>query len=414
MARIPPEEIEPHPHSFADRAGRLFYWRGELYRAFRRDVEGTFAALLDDGVLDELARRRLLIETEPTELELDGYGLVVRHRRIPFPSYPNEWCAPMFKSAVLALLDLATELAQDGLTLKDAHPWNVVFDGATPVWVDVGSIQPDGDPVWAAAREFVRFCLNPLLLMAAGRVRLARHLLPEYEGVDAADAAAAPFRTRRIGRRMAALAGQARRPGPASRALFFRRLREAIASIEVVYDTHGDLRDDGDGAPELDPLLTSLAPASALTVDSPSAARRIAERGALVVALDRREATTARLFEVARDEGARILPLVMDVTLPTPSRGIREHWQIAATSRLRSEVVVALGVVGPVHAAYGLPVPRILEALASFATRALVVDAPATLDSEPDAWPGRVERVGSLSVVTLETDGRSRIGARHA
>jgi hypothetical protein len=403
MSRIPPAEVDWHQHSFADPDGRLFRWRGELYRALRGRAP-LQAQLLDEGVLAELSKLGLLIETERTELELEGFELVLRHRSVPFVSYPNEWSAPMFKDAVLILLDLAAKLASRGLMLKDAHPWNVLFDGTKPVWVDVGSIAVDDVGRWSAADEFVRFCLNPLLLMADGHGRLARHLLPEYEGVS--DAELRLIRRRAILRRASRLASDVFRSLPVDqrrRAAFFETLREQVAAIEmpggrVPTDSSGQT-DDAVGA-----LLDEWRPASVLTVESQSAARLIASKGIPLVAIEAAEDVSAQLYDSARERRVPVSSLVMDFTKPTPSRGIGEHWQISATTRLRCEIVVAVGVARRVNAQRRLPISRILEGLAAFASRWVVVDE--VDDDELARGLTCVDRRGPLVILERE-DARS-------
>jgi hypothetical protein len=394
--RIPPGEIEPHPHSFVD-DGRVFWWRDDLYRALPAGSLG--GRLLDEGVLAELSEQGILAGTEATDLELDGYERVVRHRAVPFVSYPNEWCSPMFRDAVIALLDLSVALAPHGLVLKDAHPWNIVFDGSMPLWVDVGSIVEDRDGSWLAAEEFVRFCLNPLLLMGGGHGALARLLLPEHAGVTGAELRIAR-RSFVRDRRAVQLAAQARRARPgdlAGRVSFFRTLRERIEAIDVPWvATQAQLDTLAD---PLARALEALQPRSAVVVESPSAAWALARRGVPVVALDRDESATASLYATVRRARSPLLPLVMDVTLPTPSRGIAEHWQIAAASRLACEIVLAPGVVGRLGLDYGLPPAHVLRGLAAFATSAIVVDVD--LSEAARAAAGLVEtaRHGPLAVL---------------
>jgi len=375
--RIPPGEVEHHPHSFVDSSGRLLWWRGRLYRAIPPEGESFLARLLDEGVLRELAGQGLLIETERADVELDGYSLVLRHPTVPFVSYPNEWCPPMFKTAVLALLDLASELAERGLALKDAHPWNLVYHGCRPVWVDVGSIVPDAAPGWSPAGEFVRFCLNPLLLMAGGASRVARHLLPDYEGIGPSElglVASGPLR-RRAAAGLAARVSRDLPRGTGARAGFFRDLRARIADIAVPGE-HAATTPGRPSDAAVRSLIEDLQPVSLLAVESPSSARIASRDGVPVVALDRDESEVSALYGAARAEELELLPLVMDFTLPTPSRGIAEHAQIAATRRLRCDLVVALGVVERIRADYGLAQGKILEGLAAFAGRWVAVDGP--------------------------------------
>ena len=141
---IPEQQIRFHPHSFADPAGRLFSWRGELYRGIRSESAPVIRCLIDDGIIAGLVERGLLVETYPTGLKLAGYELILQHRTVPFPAYPEEWCPLMLKDAALTQLELLSELAACGFTLKDAHPWNILFDGWKPVYVDLASIVPLG------------------------------------------------------------------------------------------------------------------------------------------------------------------------------------------------------------------------------------------------------------------------------
>src|ERR1043166_5460485 len=101
MKTIPVDEIKFHPHSFADPAGRLFWWNGALYRGLRCAAAELFSRLLRDGTLQRLTDRGLLIDTEATGLRLENYQMVLRHRVVPFPSYPEEWCPAMLKDAAL-------------------------------------------------------------------------------------------------------------------------------------------------------------------------------------------------------------------------------------------------------------------------------------------------------------------------
>src|SRR4029079_18733966 len=102
---IPTEEIEFHPTSFCDRAGRLFSWKGELYRGITKHRASVLKKFLDDGSAQGLVDKGL-IDTELTEFAVDGYEIVVKHRRVPFVSYASEWCPEMVKDAALCVADL--------------------------------------------------------------------------------------------------------------------------------------------------------------------------------------------------------------------------------------------------------------------------------------------------------------------
>src|ERR1041385_9441391 len=107
--------------------------------------------------------------------------MVIRHRRVPFVSYPQEWGAAMCKDAALAYLQLAERLRSQGLILKDTHPWNLLFDGCQPVYVDLTSLQPiTQHSHFINDDKFHRYYIYPLLLMSAGQERVLRHILFVY------------------------------------------------------------------------------------------------------------------------------------------------------------------------------------------------------------------------------------------
>ncbi len=161
MPRIPLSEVAFHPMSVADRNGRLFVWRDEIYRGIPPEQSAFYANLFEIGLVEDLVDRGLLVPTWPTEFKLDNFGLIVKHKRFPFVSYPFEWSREMLKQSALNLIDLEIALSQHNLGLQDPNPWKVLFDGPRPVFVDFGSIVPEGVPaLWEANGEFFRFIFD--------------------------------------------------------------------------------------------------------------------------------------------------------------------------------------------------------------------------------------------------------------
>ena len=111
---------------------------------------------------EELAELR---EVWPAGSAIQNGALVLEHQRIGFASYPHEWSAEMLYAAGELTLDIQLRALDAGLTLKDATPSNVLFEGSQPVFVDVLSVtsRPGGIAVWPAYAQFVRTFLLPLL-----------------------------------------------------------------------------------------------------------------------------------------------------------------------------------------------------------------------------------------------------------
>ena len=70
------------------------------------------------------------------------------------------------KDAALLHLRLLTAALAEGLTLKDATPYNVQWRGTQPVFVDVGSFERCGGRAGGGYRQFCMLFLYPLLLEA--------------------------------------------------------------------------------------------------------------------------------------------------------------------------------------------------------------------------------------------------------
>ncbi|MFP5264110.1 MAG: hypothetical protein ACLGJB_19685 [Blastocatellia bacterium] len=419
---IPLQEVSFHPHSFTDPDGRLFLWNGQVYRGISFNQASFFLRLFREGTIQTLVDKGLLIESHLTQLSIEGYAAVVRHKRVPFISYPQEWCAAMLKDAALIMVNLAAELTGRGLTLKDGHPWNLLFDACKPVYVDMTSIAPsNGDGRWPAYEEFCRFCLYPLMLMAHGHDRVARSLLPEFGGVQRRELEPlARGATRPLYGLSRLVANGARRAlslfrrgdGGHTGSSFLNRIREEIEGLSVnSYDTRAS-GDDGGAVPTaastddsvqdleiLQRILAELKPASVLDLSASGGvySRMAASTCGRVVTFDMDSGSVTRLYNESRDRGWSILPLMVDFMKPTPSVGYSSHHLIAATDRLKCEMVLALTLVRRAVVEQSLTFDLMAEGLALFSTRWVVVELP----PRPGPLPGD-ERGDRLSWYTLD------------
>jgi hypothetical protein len=373
MTVIPLDEVRFHPHSFGDPAGRLFWWRGELYRGVRASA-APFVVELAELVLPRLVEKRFVPPATLTDFTLEGFEVVMRHEQVPFIAYPNEWCPAMLREASFLYLDLVVELAGDGLGIKDMNPWNIVFDGVHPLFVDVMSIVPVEDSIRSFSEErFRRYYLGPLHLMEQGDSGLARALLPEYGGVSPETLARLSGGTQmpfgRLGRRF-------RRPRSDHIALA-RSLRQEVEAVRVpaapAWPGPG-----GAGEAAVEGVFAEVAPCSVLELRTSTAAAAFsaARGGARGIAFFDSDEHADEAFTVARAEDLWLLPLVLDFTKPTPAIGFFEHFSIAAVDRLRCELVVGgdavrYGVVDRL-----LPFEHVAEALWAFSDSAALAWLP--------------------------------------
>jgi hypothetical protein len=380
MTRIAPEEVRFHPHSFGDPAGRLFWWRGGLYRGVRAPATAFVRDVLERTV-PRLVEKRLVPATTPTDLTLDGFELVLRHEQVPFTAYPNEWCPEMLREASLLYLDLVVELDADGLGIKDMNPWNIVFDGPRPLFVDVMSIAPLEACLSSFSDErFRRNYLNPLRLMGHGHSNLARALLPEYGGVDAAALASLRWWSRRP--RVARTRARFRRT-PHDHVALAHWLRREVELVELpVADGTNQNADTA-----IVGVLDELRPASVLELRTTTGAAALltARRGARGIAFFDTDAHANRAFATARSEDVWLLPLVLDFTKPTPAIGFFDHFSIAAVDRLRCDLVIAGDAARYAVVDRLFPFGHVAEALAAFSGGCALATLP-----DPSSLPSYV------------------------
>ena len=121
------------------------------------------------------------------DASIAGAAAVLEHERIPFVSYPYEWTFSMLRDAALLQLELLRRALDEDLMLKDSSSYNVQWNGARPVFIDVGSFERlrPGEP-WAGYRQFCMLFLYPLLLKAYRGVPFQPLLRGSLDGIEPA------------------------------------------------------------------------------------------------------------------------------------------------------------------------------------------------------------------------------------
>lgn len=384
----PSAELQFHPSSYADPQGRLFLDQGRLYRGVPAASVAHCMRLFESGVVDELVHAHLLVPTKVSSLRVEGYSLVLEHERLPHVSYPYEWSVEMMRAAALHTLAVLDALAKHGLTLKDAHGWNVVFMGCRPMFVDFGSIigAPPGGS-WQAEREFQEYFLHPLAMMGAGHDRIARALLRDFEqgislatcasivglGVPQRPATAAPFAWYRE-----LISGYDFRSEPTLWSGYYKDAFPALQPDPAWTGKHHAVRQ----------LLEQHRPASVLDIGSNRGwyALLAAAGGARVVALDNDAACINQLFVDAVYRGLAVQPLVMSCLNPSPRYGLGAGVMESASERLGCELVLALALVHHMVFKMHLNFDQIAAGLVAYTQKTLIVEFPPPEDVHVSQW----------------------------
>ena len=184
----------PLAASFRDPSGFLFSSGGVLYRQINRSYAEEYSRLMESGLYEKLVKAGLLIPHVEVEQAYPEQGRktdvseasykVIQPERVPFISYPYEWSFGELKSAALATLSIQKRALKLGMLLKDASAYNIQFVRGQATLIDTLSFEnyKEGEP-WVAYRQFCQHFLAPLALMALTDVRLSQLLRVYIDGV---------------------------------------------------------------------------------------------------------------------------------------------------------------------------------------------------------------------------------------
>lgn len=127
-----------------DTTSEVFIDKGRVLRGIYPDYSDLYRKILHICEENSLFSSGIVPthELSPHPYSNSPYKLVLEHDRIPFISYPHEWTAAMYKDAALFHIRLFRQLNRYGLTIKDFHPYNILFKNTEPVFVDFTSIIP--------------------------------------------------------------------------------------------------------------------------------------------------------------------------------------------------------------------------------------------------------------------------------
>jgi hypothetical protein len=175
------------PCSFRDPNGFLFFREGDLYRQVNLSYKDNYELLVKSGLYETLVNQGLLIPYKEVGLDLactkEAYR-VIKPFKLPFISYPYEWCFGQMKDAALTTLEIQKTAIRHGMSLKDASAYNVQFKGYRPLFIDTLSFEGfRPEKPWVAYKQFCQHFIAPLALMACRDVRLPSLLKSYIDGI---------------------------------------------------------------------------------------------------------------------------------------------------------------------------------------------------------------------------------------
>ncbi len=395
-------DIALEPGSFRDRTARVFYRDGRIFRALNEIALKEWKALSTTRFFSTFSTSGAIVSTKQRDVSSfsfapsdQSWAGVLEHEKLPFISYPYEWSFAMLRDAALLQLDLVLAGLDEGIGLKDASAYNVQWKGATPVFVDVASFykRAEGEP-WVGYRQFCQMFLYPLLVQAYRDVPFQPWMRGNLDGMDAevclnmlgardylrggvlahvylqAKAQKAYNSTTRDVRADLSKAGFDKRIIKANA----ERLRALVAGLRWTpkQSTWSDYLKCGH-------YEASDAAQKRAFVESVAGSRRwnlawdigcnvgvfsriAAAHASSVVAMDADHLAIDKLYQALKSEKVpNILPLIVNVTDPSPNLGWRNMERKRVDERGRPDLVLALALVHHVVIGGNIPMAEFVQ-----------------------------------------------------
>lgn len=406
--------------SFRDPDGFVFRRSGRVYRCVLSHAVEDLRIFLSSKPATEWTQAGTLCGTAavgdvapPAEAGPADGSVVFEHTAIRFPNFPYEWPPEMLFSAAQLTLHHARGALDAGFELKDATPYNVMFEGARPVFIDLLSFSrlTQSDGIWRPLAQFMRTFVYPLLAHRYFGLRVNEVLLSNRDGFE-------PERLKQlcspVQRLMPPFVGAVtipllfsrtadddsperyaqRPPREPEEAVFLlgRVLRRAERMLErarprrgtgerLEYMRCGHTYQSPELVEKESAVRDALARCGARRVldigcNTGHFSRLAAAQGASVVAIDHDPDVVDEVWRNASRSNLDILPLTVDIARPPGGAGWANGENPSFLDRARShfDCVLMLALIHHLMVTERVPLTEIIDLAAELTTKAAVIE----------------------------------------
>jgi ribosomal protein L11 methylase PrmA len=399
--------MKAHPSSFRDPQGFIFEQDGVLYRQVNESYRRSYEGLMGSGLYDELVAKQLLVPHVEVDAPRSGTGAyrLLKPDLVPFISYPYEWSFGQLKKAALTTLRIQRIALKHGMTLRDSSAFNIQFVGFRPVFIDTLSFESyvEGRP-WVGYRQFCQHFLAPLFLMAGCDPRLsvlssswidgiplnvARRLTPRRYRWKPGFLMHITLHSKAQERFREAASRPATSPrlNRASMTNILDSLRTTIERLawnpeKTQWADYYSKTNYSEEAMELKKrfvasVVDEIRPVRAVDLGANTGefSAIAARAGAYVVATDVDHGAVELCFRrTSAEKDTSILPLVVDLTGPTPAVGWmnRERTSFLGRCSGKTDLVLALALIHHLAIGNNVPLRSVIELLARIGSHAII------------------------------------------
>ena len=430
--------------SFRDRDGRIYRHEGRIFRGVSATALEEFRKLESTVFYRKFLERGQLVNSElltpdqaplPSEIRQQWAG-ILEHQRIPVVSYPYEWTFGMLRDAALLQLDLVEAAILEGMTLKDATPYNIQFVSGKAVFIDIPSFEtlPAGAP-WAGYRQFWERFLFPLMLQAYKGIHLQPLMRSGIDGVPVQTAARMfGFRDRfrsgitthvwlqaklddRYGGTGQNVRSDLKSAGFNKELILVnvRKLKKLVTKLSwqgdgsewgAYEEFHNYSQSDHDLKESF--ISDSVAGSEAKLVwdigcNTGQFSKIAARHAELVLAMDLDHFAVERLYREIRSENITgILPLVQNIADPSPNWGWRNRERVDLQARARPDMLLCLALIHHIVISANVPMDEFIGWLADLSRNLVIEYVSRSDDKVKTLLRNKEDKYSDYSRETLE------------
>ena len=399
--------------SFRDPSGFLFWRQNRLFRQINQSYRKHYELLVASGLYDNLTQDGLLIshdEVEETPADATLAYKIICPTPVPFISYPYEWSFSQLKDAALTTLALQKHALDAGMWLKDASVYNIQFFNGRPTLIDTLSFEkyPEGSP-WVAYRQFCQHFLAPLALITYTDVRLSQLMRIYIDGIPLDLASRLlPWRTRlsfgllnHIHLHAAAQKRYAEkafnqaptRPTMSRNAMYgwIDNLKSTVQKLNwkpagtawanYYQSTNYSDNSSRHKAKLVKQYLDQINPQKAwdLGANTGQYSRIASSQGIQTIAFDIDSGAVEINYQQTRQNNEKhLLPLILDLTNPSPGLGWRHQERDALLTRPKPDVTMALALIHHLAIVNNVPLSYLAKFFAEISPWLIIEFVPKT------------------------------------
>ena len=385
-----------HPASFRDPNGFLFTQDGVLYRQINQKYAEEYKCLMGSGLYESLSKIGRLVahqEVDIPPIQPEKAFRVLQPDLLSFISYPYEWSFSQLKSAALTTLAIQKRALNAGMSLKDASAYNIQFHHGKAMLIDTLSFEfyQEGEP-WIAYKQFCQHFLAPLALMAKKDIRLSQLLRVYIDGIPLDLASNLLSKSTRLNAGLMMhihmhakaqvkyadedVAEKQQKKGISKQALLglIESLKNTIKKMcwtpeGTEWGNYYEITNYSDSAflhkkELLSAWIAESKPKQVwdLGANNGVFSRLASEQGVLTISFDIDPAAVEQNYrQVKKAKEESLLPLVLDLTNPSPALGWHNRERESFAERAPADMVFALALIHHLAISNNLPFQQLAD-----------------------------------------------------